>query len=160
MMNVVGLHEVSQAQVPGRVESSKAIELLKEADVSRQATLLGTIKDAISEGFWQLLMLAKQYVSEEQIVQTYSKRRHARGHSASRPDIKAGLRVNVTMTTGLARSRAARQEQLLNLLGARQIITDPDGHRRAAGGADADPHRRQGVRHPARPQRELRDGAG
>jgi hypothetical protein len=124
MMNVVGLHEVSQAQVPGRVESSKAIELLKEADASRQATLLGTIKDAISEGFWQLLMLAKQYVSDEQIVQTYSKDGMPEVQRFKTQDIKAGLRVNVTMTTGLARSRSAREDQLLNYWD-RQIITDP-----------------------------------
>jgi hypothetical protein len=41
-------------------------------------------------------------------------RRAARGHRFKTQDIKPGLRVNVTMTTGLARSRAARQDQLMN----------------------------------------------
>jgi hypothetical protein len=32
MMNIVGLHEVSQGQVPGRVEAAKAIAELKDSD--------------------------------------------------------------------------------------------------------------------------------
>lgn len=125
MMNVVGLHEVSQGQVPGRVEAAKAIELLKESDVSRQATLLDTTKTAISEGFYQLLMLAKQYVSEEQIVQTYSRDGMPEVKHFKAGELKPGLRVNVTMQTGLARSRASREDQLMNLW-EQQIITDPE----------------------------------
>lgn len=125
MMNVVGLHEVSQGQVPGRVEAAKAIELLKESDTSRQATLLDTIKLAISEGFWQILMLAKQYVSEEQIVQTYSREGVPEVHRFKAKELKPGMRVRVSMTTGLSRSRAARQEQLMRYWEV-GIIRDPE----------------------------------
>lgn len=125
MMNVVGLHEVSQGQVPGRVEAAKAIEMLKESDTSRQAELLRTIKRAISEGFWQCLMLAKQYVSAEQIIQTYSREGIPEVRRFKAETIKPGMRVRVTMGTGLARSRTARQEQLLRMWEA-GIITDPE----------------------------------
>jgi hypothetical protein len=125
MSDVVGIHEVSQAQVPGRVEAAKAIEMLKESDISRLRVLEQTIKGAISEGYWQALMLAKQYVSEEQIVQTYSREGMPEVKRFKTADLKPGMRVQVTMGTGLSRSRASRQEQAMRMweLG---MIQDPE----------------------------------
>lgn len=125
MMHIVGLHEVSQAQVPGRVEAAKAIEMLKEADAGRQSELLRTIKLTISEGYWQCLMLAKQYVPGEIILQSYSREGMPEVMRFKAQSIKEGMRVQVTMGTGLARSRAARQDQLM-LMWQNQIITDPE----------------------------------
>lgn len=115
MMDVVGLHEVSQAQVPGRVEAAKAIELLKESDDGRLAELLRTIKSAISEGFWQQLMLAKQFGSAEMMVQSYSREGYPEVKRFAREKINPGMKVKVTMGTGLARSRAARSDQLMTM---------------------------------------------
>lgn len=125
MMHTAGQHEVSQGQVPGRVEAAKAIEALKEADRSHEAELLRTIKSSITEGFWQQLELARQYVSEEILVTCYSKDgmpevKHFKGTHA-----KAGQRIQVTMGTGLARTRAAREEQVMNMW-QNQIIRDPE----------------------------------
>jgi hypothetical protein len=50
MQDISGQHEVSNAQVPGRVEAAQAIELLKESDDGRLAELLRTIKSSISAG--------------------------------------------------------------------------------------------------------------
>jgi hypothetical protein len=125
MMHIVGLHEVSQAQVPGRVEAAKAIELLKESDANRQSTLLDTVRTAISEGFWQTLMLTKQYVPDEVIIQTYSREGMAEVKRFKTEEIKPAMRVIVTSQNGLARSRAARSEQLLRLWDSK-IIQDPE----------------------------------
>jgi hypothetical protein len=125
MMNIVGLHEVSQAQVPGRVEAAKAIELLKEADESRLAYLLQSIKTAISEGGWQWLMLAKQYVKEEKIVASYSREGVPEVHRFKSDTVKEEMRVQITMGTGLARSRAARQDLLMNMW-MNGVIRDPE----------------------------------
>jgi hypothetical protein len=53
MQNVVGLHEVSQGQVPGRVEAAKAIELREESDTSA-ASPRSSARPArpMSKGFW------------------------------------------------------------------------------------------------------------
>jgi hypothetical protein len=123
MMNVVGLHEVSQAQVPGRVEAAKAIELLKESDDGRLSELLRTIKHAIAEGYWQQLMLAKQYMSAEKIVQTYSPEGMPEARKFSKSQIKPGMKIKVTMGTGLANTRAARTDQLM-LMWDNGIIQD------------------------------------
>ncbi len=125
MMDVVGLHEVSQAQVPGRVEAAKAIELLKESDTSRLEEMERTIKKSITIGFWQMLMLAKQYVSAEKMVQTYSPEGYPEVRRFKSEDLNPGMRIRVTMGTGLSRSRAARQEYAM-LLWQNQVVTDPE----------------------------------
>lgn len=125
MMDTVGLHEVSQGGVPGRVEAARAIELLKETDDSRLHELTRTTSYAVSEGFWQCLSLAHQFVSTEQVVQTYSREGLPEVRRWKREMFKPGLRVQVTMGSGLLRGRAARQEQLTELwnLG---ILRDPE----------------------------------
>lgn len=125
MMHTAGQHEVSQAQVPGRVEAAKAIEMLKESDEGHQAEMLRTIKSAITEGGWQMLELARQFVSEEQLVTVYSRDGMAEVRKFKGEHAKAGQRVQITMGTGLARSRAAREEQVYKMLES-GIIQDPE----------------------------------
>ena len=125
MQDVVGLHEVSQAQVPGRVEAAKAIELLKEADLGRLYELERTIKTSISRGYWQCLMLAKQYVNTEQMVQTYSSEGYPEVARFKAQDVDEMMRVRTTMGTGLTRSRAARQEAAM-LMWQNGVISDPE----------------------------------
>lgn len=116
MQNIVGIHEVSQGQVPGRVEAAQAIELLREADASRLSELNKSIRGAVSEGFYQVLLLAKQYVPEKVIVQTYSPEgvpevRHFRAGL-----VQDNMRVRVTQGTGLAHTRAARHDQVMRMV--------------------------------------------
>lgn len=124
MMNVVGLHEVSQAQVPGRVEAAKAIELLKEDDTSRLAELIDTTKDAIAEGFWQVLQLSKQYMPEDKILMTYGPEGLPEVRKFKKDSINPAQRILVTMGTGLGRSRAAREDRVFKMIEA-GLLTDP-----------------------------------
>lgn len=125
MQNVVGLHEVSQGQVPGRVEAAKAIEMLRESDTSRLAYLIATTSIAISRGWWQALMLARQYKQEEVAVQAYSQEGVPEVHRFFTEQFKPGMRIRVSSGTGLAFSRAARLDQLTNLwqIG---VLRDPE----------------------------------
>lgn len=125
LMNIVGQHEVSQAQVPGRVEAAKAIALLKESDTTRLSELNRTMKASIGEGMYQVLMLAKQFVPSGTIVQTYSPEGLPEVKRFKKDAIKPGMRIRITMGTGLASSRAARQDQLM-LLWQNGVIKDPE----------------------------------
>lgn len=125
MMDVAGSHEVSQAQVPGRVDSAKAIELLKEDDNGRAQELLRTIKKSISIGYWQQLRLVQQFGSDELVFQSYSREGFPEAHHLMTTKLSPGMRIRVTMGTGLAASRAARQEQVLNMWD-QGIITDKE----------------------------------
>ena len=123
MQDVVGLHEVSQAQVPGRVEAAKAIELLKEADDGRLAELLRTIESCLSTGGYQWLMLARQYMTASQMIPIYSKEGLPEVKRMYAEQLSPGLRVRVLMGTGLSRSRAAREDTLM-LMWNNGIIQD------------------------------------
>lgn len=123
MEDVVGLHEVSQAQVPGRVEAAKAIELLKEADDGRLAELLRSIGSGIARGGYMWLMLARQYIKEPKMVTIYSTEGLPEVHRLYADKLDPNMRVRVTMGTGLSRSRAAREDTLM-LMWDNGIIQD------------------------------------
>lgn len=125
MRDIAGQHETSHGQVPGRVEAARAIELLKQSDDSHLAELQRTIAASLSDGYWQALMLAKQYGPEETIVQSYSRDGIPEVKRFMKEEIKPGMRVRVMMGTGLATTRAARQDQAM-MLWQNQIITDPE----------------------------------
>lgn len=125
MRDIVGLHEVSQGQVPGRVEAARAIQELRQSDDDHLHELIDTIKQATSEGFWQALMLTKQYVPDEVVVQTYSREGLPEVKAFKASQIKPGMRVTVTIDTGLARSRTARMDQAM-LMWEKGIIRDPE----------------------------------
>jgi hypothetical protein len=124
MMHIVGLHEVSQAQVPGRVEAAKAIEMLKDSDDSRQETMRKTIETTVAEGFFQVLENARQFETEEKMILTYGRDRMPEVKHFRAGSLKPGFRVRVTKKSGLARSRAARQDQVQRMWDAK-VITDP-----------------------------------
>jgi len=124
MQHVWGLHEVMQGQAPGRVEAARALEILKDSDVSRFDVLNASIDRSISEGFWQCLRLAQQYVKGEQIVQTYSRDGLPEVTRFKAEDFSAGMRVRVTRGTGLPRGRSERQDFLLRMWDS-QVIQDP-----------------------------------
>jgi hypothetical protein len=131
MGHVVGIHEVSQGQVPGRVEAAKAIELLRESDTSRLAVLLSTQSRSISKGWFQTLMLARQYVSDEIVVESYSPEGVPEVKRFMSDQFKPGMRVRVQAGSGLANSRAARLDQL-TLLWDKGILRDPEEFSRLA----------------------------
>lgn len=125
MEDVAGQHEISNGQVPGRVEAAQAIELLAQADDSHLSELRRSIKKATSEGFWQCLMLCRQYRNEEIVVQTYSREGLPEVRKFFAEKLKPGMRIRVTMGTGLSDSRAARQQQAMELW-REGVIQDPE----------------------------------
>lgn len=124
MMHVVGQHEVSQAQVPGRVEAAKAIELLKESDAGALSTLDECITESNTIGWWQALMLARQYGPEEAMVLAYSKDGEPEVKAFRAKEMHPGFRIKTSRTTGLARSRAAKEDRAMRMWDSK-AITDP-----------------------------------
>lgn len=124
MMDTVGLHEANQGQAPGRVDSAKGIEILQEQYSGRQAELVRTIKKGVTVIGYQQLRLVQQYGDARVVFQTYSREGFPESHKLMTTKLDPGMRIRVTMGDGLSSSRAARQEQLLNLW-AQGIIRDP-----------------------------------
>lgn len=126
MMHVVSVHEVSQGQVPGRVEAAKAIELLKSSDEGMYKHLLDTIDAAIAIGGWQILMMAREFETPQKQVLTWSPDtgdaivKHWRAEA-----VHPGTQVKAVRMSGLGRTRAQRNDALM-LMWDKKIITDPD----------------------------------
>jgi hypothetical protein len=125
MMHLVSVHEVSQGQVPGRVEAAKAIELLKSSDEGMYKHLLDTIDSSIAQGGWQILMMGREFESAAKQVIVYSRDGAPIVKHWRRDAVQPGTRVRPVRMSGLGRTRAQRQDSL-NLMWQNKIITDPD----------------------------------
>lgn len=116
MMHVVGQREVSNAQVPGRVEAAKAIELLKEADAGALTVLNKTINTSVARGAYHFLQLARHFQKSSDLVPTYSKEGLPEVKHFMAGKMKPGFRVRTSATTGLARSRTNRVETVMRMV--------------------------------------------
>lgn len=124
MMDSVGVHEVSQAQVPGRVEAAAAIELLKESDNGRLAELTRTIKKAIAVTYYQQAILLKQFGQPQNTFMVYSREGLPETKQLFTTQIDPAVQVRVTMQGGIGMSRAAREDRYM-LMWNNGIISDP-----------------------------------
>lgn len=125
MRDVAGQHEISEGGVPGRVEAAQAIELLQNSDSTHLSELRRSIKLALAEGSWQALQLVRQYKDDEVVVQTYSREGLPEVQRFMAEDLKPGMRVRMTMSTGLSDNRAARQKQAMEMW-QMGVIQDPE----------------------------------
>lgn len=124
MRDIVGQHSVSEGDAPGRVDSARAIELLKAEDNSALSNVHRMMDTAVSVGFGQLLQLAGQYVSEAQIATTYTTNGQAEVHHFKGAIVSPDHVVRVAGEAKEPQSRAAREEQILSWWTA-GILTDP-----------------------------------
>lgn len=120
--DIAGLHAVSQGDAPGRVDSAKALELLRNEDLTRLAVLNGTLDTGIADGFGQLLALAKQFVKGDAVAVTYSRdgTPEVRQWQARRSGRHT---VRVISAAAMPKTQAAKNEYFLSLWNA-GIITD------------------------------------
>lgn len=124
MGDIVGQHGVSEGQAPGRVDSAKALELLKNEDTTHLAHLKGTVEAATARGFNMILQLARQYVKEETIVSTYTRLGVPEVKLFKGTKVTPEHTVRIAAEPGVPQSRAARQEEYLSWWTA-GIVTDP-----------------------------------
>jgi hypothetical protein len=124
MQDAFGLHEVSQGGAPGRVDSAKALELLRNEDLSRLTVLNKTTGASTSDGFWQLLMLAKQYVPLAKLATTYTRDGLPEVRKFMAAKLSDDTRVRVIPSTTMPKTQASRNEFLISLWQA-GIISDP-----------------------------------
>lgn len=123
MGDIVGQHAVSEGQAPGRVDSARALELLKAEDSTHLSHLRATMEASVARGCHMLLQLARQYVREEAIVATYTRMGAPEVHKFKGTKVSRDHVVRVSSQAALPQSKAAKQELALSYWTA-QIITD------------------------------------
>jgi len=124
--DMAGQHEVSRGGVPGRVEAAQAIQLLQETDDEVLKDTIHSMEEAMSEGFWQMANLLRQFGKPKQVLKAYDPSGAVEVYSFMRDDIPSGdeLRVVTQTTTGLPQSIAGRWDRVLNLW-QYKILEDP-----------------------------------
>jgi len=124
--DMAGQHEVSRGGVPGRVEAAQAIQLLQETDDEVLKDTIHSMEEALSEGFWQMANLLRQFGEPKQILKAYDPSGSVEIYSFMRDDMPSGddLRVVTQTTTGLPQSIAGRWDRVLNLW-QYKILEDP-----------------------------------
>lgn len=117
MQDIVAQHEVSNAGVPGRVESGQAIQLLQETDDAVIKDTIHSFEEAIADGFKQAAALYKQYGTDESLtLRVYDKNGAVQVREFHRDLIPVDLRVRCQSTTGLPNTIAGKWDRILNLV--------------------------------------------
>lgn len=122
MEDIAGLHAVSQGDAPGRVDSAKALELLRNEDLTRLAVLNSTLDTAIGDGFGQILELARQFVGGTVVATTYTRDGMPEVHQWKAAS-SGRHTVRVISAAAVPKTQAAKNEYYLSLWNAR-IVTD------------------------------------
>ncbi len=112
MQDAVGLHDASMGAAPGRVDSASGIEQLQDADKGRLSKVESMLGAATARGFAMLLELAKQYISEEQIIPDFSRSGAPSVHRFKTSAFPDNPMVRVVSGGGLPKNRAARVQQV------------------------------------------------
>ncbi len=122
MRDVMGLHAVSQGDAPGRVDSARALELLRGEDDSHLSEMRRLISRAVTYGFGQVLQLARQYGTSQVSVPSRDGVTSVRFRPAGLPE---DMGVRVAVGTRVPKTRAALAEGMLQLWNAGLLGQDP-----------------------------------
>lgn len=129
MMHIIGLHEVSFAQLPERASriSGRALDMLIESEAVRFAEDVSSLKSCMEDVAWHFIKLARKYYDTEKYVSLVGKYRGLEVECFKGEDLKTEYGepgIFVEVGKGFGASPASKVEQLA-MLWDRQIITDP-----------------------------------
>lgn len=118
-----GQAEVSQGKAPAGAPAA-AILALQEADESKLAISAKELAGAAERVGWQLLMLVRQFWTEERMIRTWSQDGKIEVTRFRGADLPNQLDVQVSAESMLPKSKSARAQLALDLWD-RQILADP-----------------------------------
>lgn len=115
MEDLAGQHEVSNAGVPGRIESAQAVMLLQETEDSVLKDTVDSAEEAVADGFWMSLADYKQFGDPECLIEVYDKAGEVEVEKLLRDKIDLSMRVVCQSATALPASTAGKWDRVLNL---------------------------------------------
>lgn len=118
-----GQQEVSQGKAASSAPAA-GILALQEADETKLAISSTELAASVEDLGYQVLMLVKQFWTEERVVRTWSRDGVLEADHFSGADLGDQLDVHVSSESGLPRSKTARTQLAIDLW-AQQIIKEP-----------------------------------
>lgn len=107
------LTEVSEGTVPPNVEAGIAIDLLQELSADRLAPTIKLIEKGLARAGQIMLGLAQQYYIEPRLLKIRGSGGSVQVQKFTQADIQGGVSINVETGSGLPRTRAGRQAQIM-----------------------------------------------
>jgi len=108
-------HEVSKGEVPGRVESSKAIRSLQEADSQYLIPAMIVWEERERECALFKLDLMREYYKAPREVRILGEMRKVELYKLSNVDLSAGIDINVVRGSAMPKSRVAQTDFIIGL---------------------------------------------
>lgn len=105
--------DVTQGTVPPNVEAGIAIDLLQEMATDKIAPIIGLMEESLADAGQIMLSLAQEYYIEPRVLKMSGSGSRFKVRQFSRADISGGITVRVEAGSGLPRTRAGRQAQIL-----------------------------------------------
>lgn len=118
-----GQQDVSQGKAASSAPAA-GILALQEADETKMAISSKELAASIKEIGFQVLMLVKQFWTEERVIRTWSRDGVLEADHFSGSDLGQQLDVHVSAESGLPRSKTARTQMAADLF-TQGIITEP-----------------------------------
>lgn len=115
---------VMSGNLPPNLESGIAIDLLQEMATDKFAPIVGLMEDAIANLGQIMLSLAQKYYVEPRVLKITGSGSKFKVKQFSRADIAGGITVRVEAGSGLPRTHAGRQAQIMSWVEKGMIPAD------------------------------------
>jgi hypothetical protein len=113
---IFALTEVSEGTVPPNVEAGIAIDLLQELSADRLAPTIKLIEKSLAAAGQLMLSLAQTYYIEPRFLKIRGSGGATQVQKFTQADIEGGTSISVETGSGLPRTRAGRQAQIMNFI--------------------------------------------
>lgn len=109
-----GIVDITEGTPPPNVEAGIAIDLLQEMATDRLAPRILLLERALSRSGELMLGLAQEYYKEPRLLKVYGSGGSNKAKRFSQADLKGGVSIHVETGSALPRTRAGRQQRILD----------------------------------------------
>jgi hypothetical protein len=115
IVEISGLHEVSQGQVPSGITAASAINLLQEADDTRLGPEIQMMENSIAKAGFKDIQLRAKFMDDERTVRLAGEDGSWDIFSYKKAILEKVVNVDVQAGSGMPRSKAAKQAAMMEL---------------------------------------------
>lgn len=108
-------------QLPARSDSGYQLELMQEAVADQMSPVINRLEEALADAGKFMVLLAKEYYIEPRLLKIRGAGGSVQVKKFQKADLEGGFAFQAEAGTGLPRSRAGRQQQIMDLVD-RQIM--------------------------------------
>ena len=109
-----GIVDITEGTPPPNVEAGIAIDLLQEMATDRLAPRILLLERALARSGELMLNLAQEYYKEPRLLKVYGSGGSTKARRFSQADLKGGVSIHVETGSALPRTRAGRQQRILD----------------------------------------------